>query len=371
MSIIDLGETGDPPYGSFFTADPINGEKHMKAIVVTQPNQVEILEIPKPKPGPYQVLAKNKIAALCNATDKKLIEGHFPGYDQYPLVLGHEGVAVVEEIGAKVRNFKIGDHVVSGMLGDFGRPDFYGGWGGFCEYIVVHDHDAMVADGTDSEEHGWFDSCEVQTKVDKDIPLEEAALLCTWREVMGGFGDFHLEPDNEILIFGAGPVGLSFVKFAHLLGMKWIGVVEPNRSRHDRILAMGAHQVFLPEDVASLKNTRAPLDAVIDAVGNEDIVNASLPLLKMGGSMCIYGVLANDTIPLNKSLGPYNFNLFIHQWPTRFRERAAQEPLCRWIREGKLTASEFVTHTFPFEQINQALDAARTGNVIKCLLAYE
>ena len=256
------------------------------------------------------------------------------------------------------------------MLGDFGRSDFHGGWGGFCEYIVVHDHDAMVADGVADAEHGWFDSCEVQTVVAPDIPFDEAALLCTWREVYGGFGDFHLKAGDDILIFGAGPVGLSFVKFGRLLGMNWIGVVEPNRSRHEKIKAMGADAVFVPDEVPALKQNRPPLDAVIDAVGNETIVNMSLSLLKMGGSMCIYGVLANDTIPVMKSLGPYNFNLFVHQWPTRFRERAAQEPLCQWIREGKLKAADFVTHRFPFDKINDALEAGKTGAVIKCLLDY-
>ena len=343
----------------------------MKTIAVTKPNQVEIIEVAKPKPGPYQALVRNKVAALCNATDRKLIEGHFPGVDQYPLVLGHEGVGVVEEIGSKVRNFKVGDHVIGGMLGDYGDPNIHCGWGGFCEYVVVHDHDAMLEDGAANEQNGWFESCEIQRVVDKDIPLAEAALLCTWREVYAGFGDFHLQAGSEILIFGAGPVGLSFTKFARLLGMKWIGVVEPNKSRHAKILEMGADQVFLPEEVPSPKDMEVPLDAVIDAVGNENIVNMSLPLIKLGGSVCIYGVLANDMIPLQKSLGPYNFNLFVHQWPTRHRERAAQAPLCDWIRQGKLKADEFVTHTFPFEQINDALAASKTGTVIKCLLTYE
>ena len=96
----------------------------------------------------------------------------------------------------------------------------------------------------------------------------------------------------------------------------------------------------------------------------------TLPLVKLGGSICIYGVLGADTIPLQKNLGPYNFNLFVHQWPTRFREREAQKPICDWIREGKLRADEFVTHTFPFEQVDDALAASQTGGVIKCLLTY-
>lgn len=342
----------------------------MKAIVATEPGKVEILDIPKPRPGPYQALAKNRITSLCNATDRKLIEGHFPGHENFPIVLGHEGVAVVEELGEKVRNFKIGDHVISGMLGDFGNEMFYAGWGGFCEYVVVHDHEAMVADGADNEENGWFDSCEVQTVVADDIPLEEAALLCTWREVLGGFGDFHLVPGNDILIFGAGPVGLSFVKFARLLGMNWIGVVELNATRHDKIRTMGADAVFLPKDVPSIRESRPPLDAVIDAVGNPSIVNMSLPLIKLGGSMCIYGVLSENDFVVDKSSGPYNFNLFVHQWPTRFRERTAQEPLCDWIRAGALKAEDFVTHRYPFERIGEALAESRKGTVIKCLLTY-
>ncbi|MDR0391769.1 MAG: zinc-binding dehydrogenase, partial [Planctomycetaceae bacterium] len=337
----------------------------MKAVVVVEPNRVEVVDISKPVPGPYEVLAKNKVAALCNATDRKLIEGHFPGVDQYPLVLGHEGVAVVEAVGEKVRNIKVGDHVIGGLLGDFGRPDYHGGWGGFCEYVIAHDHDAMIEDGKANAENGWFESCEIQTVVDADIPFDEAALLCTWREVYGGIGDFNLQEGNEILIFGAGPVGLSFVKFTRMLGIKWIGVVEPNVARHEKIKSMGADQVFVPDEVPALRDQRQPLDAVIDAVGNESIVNLSLPLLKLGGSMCIYGVLANDTITVKKSLAPYNFNLFVHQWPTRSRERAAQKPLCQWIREGKLKASDFVTHRFPIDQINTAINAGKTGQVIK------
>jgi D-arabinose 1-dehydrogenase-like Zn-dependent alcohol dehydrogenase len=64
----------------------------MKAVVVVEPNRVEVLEVSKPALGYYEVLAKNKVAALCNATDRKLIEGHFPGVSNYPLVLGHEAV---------------------------------------------------------------------------------------------------------------------------------------------------------------------------------------------------------------------------------------------------------------------------------------
>lgn len=345
----------------------------MRAIAVIRPGQVEIVDLPIPKPGPYQALVKTEVAFLCNATDGKLVSGHFPGVDKYPLVLGHESAGIVQQAGKKVRNFKKGDRAIGGLVFDFGDSKYATGWGGFCEYTLVNDHDAMVKDGVADAKHGWFECYEIQRKVDRDIPVEAAALLCTWREVFGGFGDFNLKKGDDILIFGAGPVGLSFVKFARLLGLGYVGVVDPMDHKRRKAMKMGADEVFAP-DSPKLKNLTKrrgkPLDVVVDAVGSGAIVNAALPLIKMGGTIGVYGVIADGSITVEKSKGPYNFNLFVHQWPTRFREHAAQKPLCKWIREGKLKASDFMTHEFPMEKINDALATVKAGKAIKVMLRY-
>ena len=345
----------------------------MKAVVVTRPGDVRIIEMSKPAPGPYQALVRTEVACLCNATDGKLIAGHFPGVDKYPLVLGHESAGIIEAVGAKVRNFRPGQRAISGLVFDFGDPAYASGWGGFCEYTLANDHDAMLADGVADAEHGWFEIYEVQRTVAEDIPLEAAVLLCTWREVYGGFGDFHLKAGDEIVVFGAGPVGLSFVKFGRLLGLKYIGVADPIEAKRAKALAMGADEVFDPGPaaLAELKSRRKkPVDAVIDAVGNESIANAGLDLIGMGGSICIYGVIAEPAITIQKHRGPYNFNLYVHQWPTRSRERAAMEPLCEWIRQGKLDWREFATHDFPLERIHDGLEAVKSGKALKVLLRY-
>jgi Zn-dependent alcohol dehydrogenase len=148
--------------------------------------------------------------------------------------------------------------------------------------------------------------------------------------------------------------------------------VDPVESKRQRALAMGADAVFAPNDPAlqELVVARGKLDAVIDAVGHPACVNAALPLVKMGGSVCVYGVLADRQLVLEKATGPYNFNLFVHQWPTRWRERQAQQQLSEWVRGGQLRADEFVTHQFRVEQIAEALAAVRGGEVVKCLLRY-
>ena len=345
----------------------------MRAVAVVEPNRVEVVEVGTPTPGPYQALVRTEAACLCNATDGKLVAGHFPGVEDYPLMLGHEAAGIVEAVGDKVRNFQVGQRAIGGLLFEFDDPRYASGWGGFCGYTLANDHDAMVEDGVADEEHGWFECYEIQRPVDADIPVEEAVLLCTWREVYGGFGDFQLQPGDDVLVFGAGPVGLSFVKFGKLRGLGTIGAVDPLPHKRQKALAMGADAVFAPDspELAALVEQRgAPLDAVIDAVGKPAIINAALPLIKLGGTIGVYGVIAEPSVTIHKAAGPYNFNLFMHQWPTRARERAAQAPLCDWIREGKIAAADYITHEFPVEQINDALDAVRSGQVIKALLRY-
>jgi len=343
----------------------------MRAIVVKKPGELSVAEIACPAPGPYQALVRTEVAALCNATDCKLIDGHFPGVDAYPLALGHEGAGIVCETGKKVRSFAVGDRAIGGLVFQFAEPGLSSGWGGFCEYTLVNDHDAMVADGVADAAHGWFECYEIQRRVDADIAPEEAALLCTWREVYGGIGDFGLKPRDRVLIFGAGPVGLSFVTFCKLLGLGWVGLVDPLPHKRERALGMGADAVFSPAELeAEAGRLAGSLDAVVDAVGSERVVNAALPLIRLGGTVGVYGVLSAPALTVEKARGPYNFNLIVHQWPTRWREREAQAPLCQWIREGKLSASQFVTHAYPVEHIADAVAAVRAGDAVKCLLRY-
>ncbi len=347
----------------------------MLSVAVREPGKLEIVDIPKPSPGPYEALVRSQIAFICNATDRKLLGGIFPGMgaDKYPLLLGHENVGVVESVGARVKSFRPGDRVVGGLLLNPTDPRFQPGWGGNSEYVLAVDHAAMAEDGVADEAHGWKESFKIMLAAPADIPLEAAGLLCTWREVYAGFSDFHLKPGDDLLIFGAGPVGLSFCRFARLLGLGWIGVVDPVAAKRDKARALGADAVYPPGDsaISRLAAERGKaLDAVIDAVGHEKVVNAGLPLIRMAGSICVYGVVSAPRITLEKDTGPYNFNLYWHQWPTRDAEAAAQEPLIDWIRAGKLSHRDFLTGEFPVREVARALAASQEPGAIKTLLRF-
>ncbi|MED5416031.1 MAG: zinc-binding dehydrogenase [Candidatus Latescibacterota bacterium] len=346
----------------------------MKTISVIAPGQLEIIDTPRPEPGPYQALVRTELACLCNKTDSELVHGAFPGLeDAFPFALGHESVGIVEQIGDKVRNFAVGGRVVSGLVFDLGVEGLQPGWGGFCEYVLANDHEAMVADGVAEEAHGWIEVFEIQTPVDADIDPHDAVLLCTWREVLGAFRDFHLQPGDDVLVFGGGPVGLSFVKLGRLFGLGWIGLVDRHPEKQEKARDFGADAVFAPGDetIAGITATHGPLDAVIDAVGKAELINVGLPLLKRGGSMCVYGFMAGlQEFVVDNSLGDFNYNLFVHQWPTRLYEKEAQVDLCNWVRQGKLSAREFISHRFSIDQIEVALQAVQGRKVVKALLSY-
>ena len=257
----------------------------MLAIAVTKPGEVRVVEVPAPAPAPYQAKVRTELSCLCNSTDTKLIEGHFPGIENYPLLLGHETVGVVESVGAKVRSFKPGDRVVGGLLLE---PDgaYASGFGGFSEYVLAGDHAAMVADGVADEASGWADVYEIQRVVPPQIPVEAALMLCTWREVYAAFDDFRLRGEEAMVIVGVGPVGLSFARFASLMGFGYVGVVDRHAGKRRKAEALGATEVFA--SLAELDDLPArlgrPLDAVVDAVGSEQAINAALPLIRSAGS---------------------------------------------------------------------------------------
>lgn len=348
----------------------------MKSLAVTKPNILEIVETPAPAIGDYEVLLKSEAAFICNATDRKIVEGHFPGIpvSAYPVLLGHENVGIVVEVGSKASSYAVGDRVIGGLILDPPGGSYGSAWGGNSEYVVVNDHEAMVRDGVADAAHGWDEIFQIMKKVPKDIPVEAAGLLCTWREVYGGFSDFRLQRGDDILVFGAGPVGLSFVKFAHLLGLGWVGSVDPLPAKREMARTMGADAVFAPDDPALaglVKERGRGLDAVVDAVGQEAIINQAIPLVRMAGSICVYGVVGAPKITIDKERGPYNFNVLIHQWPTRTAEAAAQDVLVGWIREGKLSHEPFVSGVFSVGDFERAFAATRTERAVKTMITFD
>ena len=179
-------------------------------------------------------------------------------------------------------------------------------------------------------------------------------------------------PGKKVIVVGSGPVGLSFVKLGKLFGLGQIDIVDMLPAKLEVARRMGADNGYTPAEISTPEFIAAAgrsYDAVIDAVGLDVVVNSVLPLVKMGGDVCVYGVMTkNPTFDLSKA--PYNFDLHMHQWPTRSEEKAAMTTLAQWIEEGTLSASDFITHRFKIEEIEEAFAAVKRGEVLKCVLTF-
>lgn len=293
--------------------------------------------------------------------------------DTYPLALGHENAGIVVAVGEKVRNFKVGNRAIGGLISDFGAQGVDSGWGGFSEYVVVNDFEVLKEEGLATPEQGCWDSFEIQNTVPSHVQPEEAVISCTWREVLGAFKDFNLTPGKKVIVVGSGPVGLSFVKLGKLFGLGQIDIVDMLPAKLEVARRMGADNGYTPAEISTpefIAAANRSYDAVIDAVGLDVVVNSVLPLVKMGGDVCVYGVMTkNPTFDLSKA--PYNFDLHMHQWPTRSEEKAAMTTLAQWIEEGRLSASDFITHRFAIEEIEEAFAAVKRGEVLKCVLTFK
>ena len=153
----------------------------MKAVIVEQPGSIVIRETELPKPGPYDALVHMGAGCLCNSTDGKLISGHFPGLTDYPIILGHEGIGKVVEVGSKVRVFREGQRVIGALNLNPVEKGLKSGWGTFAEYALVSDHQAMIEDGMADIEHGWQEVFRVMKPVpDTRYPVSPNCASRNW-----------------------------------------------------------------------------------------------------------------------------------------------------------------------------------------------
>lgn len=340
----------------------------MKGIVVEKPGVVCLKDdIPEPKISPYCAIVENIACGICNGTDLKIIDGHFKGFDTYPAVLGHESVGRVIEVGSKVRSFKKGDHVLRTILDDVG-PCYYSGWGSFSEYSVVYDYKNMVNDGLKNVNEYYM----VQQVVPPDIDPVKGVMLITFKEVYTGLRTFGVLPEHSLLINGCGPVGLSMVKFASLMGVRKIFASDIDQNRLEKALKQGAHRIINPqrEDLEKIiwEEEKDGLDIFIDAVGVNSLMNTGLNLVKFGGKIGVYGISPVCSSQIDWSKAPYNWSIQFVQWPNVRVEATLHDEVIDFIRRGMIQLDEFVTHVLPLEDFRKGLEIVKNKEGLKVVL---
>lgn len=337
----------------------------MKTFVVNQDGSTEIREIPKPRYNSKQALVKTIACGMCG-TDVKLLHHNFKGFPKsvYPIMLGHEGIGEVVEVGSEVTTFKVGDKVLLPFVDP--DPELYpglgSGWGALSEYAVVCDPAAWPA--------GEAPSCAyAQTVLDKNVDPVDAVMIITFREVLSNIRYFGIKPGDSVVVYGCGPVGSTFIQFLNLCGVEEITAVDIIAEKLEHVKAHGAKYAINSNNADVTEEIRKHypngVDYVVDAIGAPFVVNAAMPLIRDRGTVLCYGVPPVEQITIDFSKADYNWNVVYQQMPRKEEEGAATEQVMEWINSGKLVIKDFISDYFKFEDSVEAFQKLLNREISK------
>lgn len=232
------------------------------------------------------------------------------GFSQYPMVPGHEIVGKVVEVGNKVTNFKVGQHVGVGCLVDSCQacPSCEKDEEQFC-----HNGSTQTYNSEDKKSgghtYGGYSNYMVVDKnfvlsVDESFDLAKAApLLCAGITTYSPLKKHLTQEKNNVAIAGFGGLGHMAVKIAKAMGAK-VSVLTHSASKVDMIKKLGVDDVIIMSDKNATKACENSFDLILDTISAEHDLNAYFSLLKQDGTLCQVG-LPSQNIPV--SIFPFVF----------------------------------------------------------------
>lgn len=328
----------------------------MRSLLVDIDSSLKIVELPKPEIDKTSVLVKTLACGICSGTDSKIIHGKFKNIplSDYPTLLGHETVGEVVEVGSEVTSFKPGDKIVGQIImGKMGGYSSY--WGGFSEYGVCVDPAALIRNGMGPGTQFWHPAVLCSKLIPDDFDPVGSVMILTMREVLSAMYMFGLTRGESLAVFGAGPVGLTFIKFAKILGLGPVISIVRNAEKAAEAEKAGADYIINSnvEDVVKAVRRICPggVDNSLDAVGNNSLVSMGMEIVRDNGKILVYGISSDLSMNLNWSNAPYNWKLHFYQMPDKEREAAAHEQVVNWIRMGIIDPMDYISHVFDFKDI--------------------
>ena len=324
----------------------------MRAAVADGLGHVDIRELPVPVAQPGWVVIAPVGTGVCG-TDLHLIAGDYP-HGRFPVVPGHEFAGYVTEIDAGVSGFAEGDYVGVNPNISCGRCDLCRA--GATNLCVDIRPVGVAIDGSCAEYVTVPEN--IVHRLDTAIDHRAAPLIEPFACVLHALERVPDWRDDEIVVFGAGSIGLMAVILARAEGAAGVRVVEPNATRRAAALELGA--IEAAGSAAELG--RAVFDIGIDASGHPAAIGQAIAALGPRGRLIQMGVASpTAAVPLSpyevfaKELSIIGSNSLAEKYPES-AERMVD-------LQGALIS--LVTATFPLEQYEDALAAARSPEHIK------
>ncbi|MEP6899164.1 MAG: S-(hydroxymethyl)glutathione dehydrogenase/class III alcohol dehydrogenase, partial [Rhodanobacter sp.] len=278
-----------------------------------KPLSIEQVDVAGPKPG--EVLVRIVATGVCH-TDAFTLSGADPE-GMFPVILGHEGGGIVEEIGAGVTSLQVGDHVIPLYTPECGECKFcLSGKTNLCQKIRITQGKGLMPDGTSRFSHNGkpllhymgtstFSEYTVLpeislAKISNAAPLEKVCLLgCGITTGIGAvLNTAKVEPGASVAVFGMGGIGLSVVQGAVMAKAGRIVVVDTNPSKFEMAKLLGATDFINPKDYPDtpiqqviVDLTDGGVDYSFECIGNVHVMRSALECCHKGwGESIIIGV---------------------------------------------------------------------------------
>jgi len=357
-----------------------------------KPLVIEEIDVAGPRAG--EVLVRNVATGVCH-TDAYTLSGEDPE-GIFPSILGHEGGAVVEEIGAGVSSVRPGDHVIPLYTPECGECKFCkSGKTNLCQAIRATQGKGLMPDGSSRfskdgktifhymgtstfSEYSVLPEIAV-AKISKEAPLDKVCLLgCGITTGIGAvLNTAKVEPGANVAVFGLGGIGLSVIQGAVMAKAARIVAVDINEDKFEMARMLGATDFVNPK-----KYDRPVQDVIVDlldggadysfeCVGNVNLMRSALECCHKGwGESVIIGVAG-----AGQEISTRPFQLVTGRvWRgTAFGGVRGRSELPGYVdkyMQGAINIDDMVTHTMSLDEINTAFDLMHEGKSIRSVVIY-
>jgi len=367
-----------------------------KAAIAWGANQslsIEEVDVMLPRKG--EVLVKVVASGVCH-TDAFTLSGDDPE-GIFPVILGHEGGGIVEQVGEGVTSVKVGDHVIPLYTPECGECKFcLSGKTNLCQKIRETQGKGLMPDGTtrfykDGQPIFHYMGCSTFSeytvlpeislaKVNKYAPLEEVCLLgCGVTTGIGAvMNTAKVEEGATVAIFGLGGIGLSAVIGANIAKASRIIAIDINESKFELAKKLGATDFINPKDYDKpiqdviVAMTDGGVDYSFECIGNVNLMRSALECCHKGwGESVVIGVAG-----AGQEISTRPFQLVTGRvWRgSAFGGVKGRTELPDYVERylaGEFKLNDFITHTMVLEDINEAFELMHKGESIRSVIHFD
>ena len=354
-----------------------------------KPVSVEEINVDPPKRG--EVTVRLAACGVCHS-DLSAITGTIAL--PLPLVLGHEGAGVVEEVGEGVTEFARGDHVIFSFIYMCGKCRFCSGG---RPVLCVEQGKALLTppEGTprirdkDGKPLNIFSGCGVMAeyatlsvdnvvKIDPKIPLDRAALVgCAVTTGVGAvFNTARVEPGSSVAVFGCGGVGLNAIQGAAIAGAERILAVDTMQSKLEMAKKFGATDVLLTahgqdptKDIKKL--TGGGPDYAFECVGSGALAELAYKVIRRGGKAVIVGVArATDAASIKPMGMVFEEKTLQGSYFGSCVPRVDFPRMLQLYMAGRLKLDELITRRYRIDQAPEAFADLESGKNARGVIVF-